>query len=131
MPTRWKRPKVQFGDKIVTGQKTIFDQAEQAKQQGMEVSYRNADSVWKKAARDRIKHLAENTSQFTADDVIDYLDQQGIVTNNNSALGAIFQAFARAGIISSTDLFKVSRRPSRHQAPIRVWQSNLVKGGRL
>ena len=108
-------------------QNSIFDQAERQKQEGIEVSYRNAESVWKKAATARLRWLAENCQEFTSDQVVIYLDEQGITTGNNSALGAIFQAAARMGLIQPTGYYKESTRPKRHQAPVRIWRSNVFK----
>lgn len=122
-----KFPKLKFGDRAPK-QKSVFDQAEQKKQQGIEVSFRNASSVWKDAATKRIQYLVKHRREFTSDDVVIYLDNQGIVTGNNSALGAIFQAFSRAGLIQDTGRFKESVRPSRHKAPVRIWISNAKKG---
>lgn len=108
-------------------QQSIYDQAERAKQEGMEVSYRNAESVWKNAAAARLRWLAEHCREFTSDQVVTYLDDQGITTGNNSALGAIFTAAARMGIIQATGYYKESTRPSRHQAPVRIWKSNVFR----
>ena len=127
--TRWAKPKPKFGQQVPKQQLSVFDQAERKKQEGMEVSYRNADSIWKESAKERIRWLAANTTEFTSDDVIEYLDAKGITTSNNSALGAIFQAAARVGLIQPTSNFRESLRPSRHQAPIKVWRSNITKGG--
>ena len=128
---RWRKKKPAVGATIPKSQQSIFDIAERKKNEGMEASYLNADTDWKRAARDRVHQLAETRQYFTADDVIECLDEKGIVTGNNSALGAIFKAFARSGIIKPTDTYKKSRRPSRHRAPIQVWESNVIKEGRV
>jgi post-segregation antitoxin (ccd killing protein) len=111
-------------------QQSIYDLAERRKQEGIEVSYRNAESIWKKAATARLRWLAENCREFTSDQIVTYLDEQGITTGNNSALGAIFQAAARMGIIQPTSYYKESIRPKRHQAPVRIWRSNVFKSQR-
>ena len=108
---------------------SIFDQHERKKQEGIEASYRHADSYWKSAASKALMELAEQGGEFTADDIWPILAKQGIHTSNNSALGAIMQGAARAGMISKTGSFKVSTNPSNHDRPITIWKSNIVKWG--
>ena len=103
-------------------QTTVFDIADKKKQEGMEASFRNADSVWKKAANERIRDLVNRGGTFTADDVLEFLDEQGIVTHENRALGAIMQAWARAGIIKSTGMQVKCRRKKRHAGWVMLWR---------
>jgi len=104
-------------------QPSIYDLAERKKTEGMEVSYRNADSAWVRAANERITTLVNAKIPFTGDDIIEHLDKKGIVTGNNSALGAIMKSWQRSGHIKPTGIYLESRRPSRHKAPIRQWQA--------
>lgn len=106
-------------------QKSFFDLGRRKKHEGMELAYFNANSAWKEAAANRLVWLAHNRQTFTADDIIMHLNEQGIVTGNNSALGAVMQAGARSGLIESTDHYITSKRPSRHQGPVMVWKSRL------
>lgn len=117
---RWKRPKPKPAN-----QASIFDQAEQAKHEGMEVSYRNAGTAWKRAAADRVRSLAKRRKYFTADDVIEWLDNNGIVTGENRALGAIMQSASRMGLIKHTNEFRRCRRPGRHGGTVAVWESMI------
>lgn len=104
---------------------TLFDRAEAAKQQGMKASYDHADTDWKKAAAKRINWLAEHRREFTADDVMEYLDAKGIFTSDSRALGGVMGTANREGLVAPTDKFRQSRRLSRHRAPIRIWESNV------
>lgn len=106
-------------------QQTIFDQTEQKKQTGIDVSYFNADPVWKRAAAERMRYLAESCDTFTSDDILIFLEARGIVTGNNKAIAAILQAGARAGLIKTTEQFVRCKRPQRHGAPVMVWKSNI------
>lgn len=123
MQLTFRGRKLKFGDKpprLIT----LFDQRERLVSEGIEASYRNANTVWKAAAAARIAYLAKRVSRFTSDDVIEFLDRRGITTGNNSALGAIFRSAQRMGMITNTGSFKESRRPQQHNAPVRVWRSN-------
>lgn len=101
--------------------KSLFDQSERKKIEGMEASFRHADSEWVKAANARIKKLVDLKTPFTSDDVVEYLDTKGVVTGNNSALGAIMQSWQRSGQIQPTGIYLPSRRVKRHKAPVRQW----------
>jgi len=111
-------------------QNTIFDQAEKAKHDGQELVYRRASTTWKRKAAAKLHEVIQTKHHFTSEDVIIPLEREGIVTKDNRAIAAILVAFARTGLIKSTDNFIRSRRRSRHGAPIMVWESNLrVKEG--
>lgn len=106
-------------------QTTIFDQVEKAKQEGIELVYRHADTLWKKEAAKRLLEVATRQRRFTSDDILISLENKGVTTGDNRALAAILQSANRMGLITSTDTFVRCRRPSRHGAPIMMWQSNL------
>ena len=122
MAKRWARPKK-------TNNLTIFDQAERAKQEGMEAAYQYADVDWKKIASDALRKCAETMPEFTSDDVWEIINKTGITTSENRAYGAIVQAAHRAGIIQPTPNFIQSKRPQVHKNPIRIWQSRIYKPG--
>ncbi len=128
-----RRRQPTFGDvKTIQGakKKATFDRYERRKAEGIEASFYHADTDWKRAAAARVFWLAQNRREFTADDVIEHLDAEGITTGNNSALGAIMRAAQRMGIIENSGLFKESRRPVQHSKPLRIWRSNIYKKGR-
>lgn len=108
-------------------QMSIYDLAERKKQEGMEVVYRNADTQWKRAAAERLRYLVENRKTFTSDDILTYLEAKGIVTGDNRAMGALMQSASRVGLICATERFVRCKRPSRHGAPIMVWESQVFK----
>lgn len=99
-----------------------------AKEEGMAQALENANKDWKDEAHKAIRFLIENKQFFTSDDVMNRLDRIGVKTHNNSALGGIFNGYARRGFICQAT-FTISRRPSRHKAPIRVWKSLVYKKG--
>lgn len=103
-------------------QMSIYDQAERAKQEGIEVVYRNANTTWKRAAADQLMKVIAKQRTFTSDDVLIPLEQQGIVTKDNRAIAAILQSAARMNLIKATDKFIRCRRKSRHGAPVMVWE---------
>ena len=106
-------------------QTTIFDQAERAKQEGIELVYRHASSTWQVEAANMLREVAKKNREFTSDDILIPLESRGIITKDNRAIAAIFQAASRMGLITSTDRFVRCRRKSRHGAPIMVWASNI------
>lgn len=108
-------------------QTTVFDQAERLKQQGMEAAYQYADMDWKKIASDALRKCAETKPEFTTDDMWEIINQTGIVTSENRAMGAIMQSASRGGMIKATGYFLPSKRVSKHKSPTRVWQSLIYK----
>jgi len=82
----------------------------------------NANTEWKKTAEAAVIHIARMRPTFTADDVWDHLRKHtSCETHEPSALGAIFNKLRREGRIRHTGEFIISRRATRHAAPIRVW----------
>lgn len=110
---------------VNTKQQTIFDQAEKAKQEGIELVYRHADSYWKKAASEQLLEVAQKQREFTSDDILVPLETRGVTTGDYRAIAAVLQAAARMGLIVGTERFVRCRRKSRHGAPIMVWRSNM------
>jgi hypothetical protein len=108
-------------------QQSIFDIAERKKTEGMEAAYRHADTRWKQAAVEYLKHLVETQKYITSEQVVMHLNGQGIVTGENRAIGSIMKAFERTGTITSTGRFAESVRPECHKSPVRIWQSNIYK----
>lgn len=130
MKALFSRKQLTFGDtKTIEAlrKKRVFDKYERRKQEGIEASFFHADTQWKQAAAQRVFWLAQHRYEFTADDVTEFLNEQGITTGNSSALGAIMQAAQRLGIITNTGHFRESRRPVTHGAPVRIWHSNLYR----
>lgn len=106
-------------------QTTIFDQAEKAKREGIELVYQHANSVWKKAAAEQLLHVCKSKRRFTSEDVLIPLEERGITTGDNRAIAAILESARRMGLITSLDVFVRSRRKSRHGAPIMMWESKM------
>lgn len=103
-------------------QASVFDQIDKAKHEGMEVSYRNSDTTWRKAVNDRLNEIRQYKETFTSDDIITHLDELGIVTSDNRALGAIMVAHARAGLIESTGTQVKCKRKKRHGGYVTLWR---------
>ena len=131
--TRWRKLVIKEPS-VPKAQRSIFEiehmNADDRAIEGMEQSYNNSPTEYKRAARERLQYLVQNRDEFTADDIVSHLNQIGIV-GNHSALGAIIKGAARAGFIRPTDRFKKSVRPERHGQAVKVWKSNLSNGGSL
>ena len=100
-------------------------QAQAAKTEAMERVERNACTEWKDAALKSVQHRARHCASVTANDVFADLEQLGLHTHENRALGAVFQKAARMGWIIKTDRTVPSTRKSRHAGDVRVWSSQL------
>jgi hypothetical protein len=93
-----------------------------ARDEGMERADRNANDEWKQTAEAAVLHIARMRPTFTADDVWRHLAAHtSSETHEPSALGPIFNRLRSQGIIRTTGEFRISARPERHAAPIRVW----------
>ena len=86
----------------------------------------NANAEWFEVAIDSVRQLATENKYFTTDEVWCYLKKHWsqLSTHNNSAMGAVMRTASKRGIVSATDRFSESKRPSSHARPIRVWKSN-------
>ena len=93
-----------------------------ARDEGMERADRHANDEWKTTAEAAVVHIARMRPTFTADDVWQHLNSHTeSETHEPSALGPIFNRLRRQGKIRPTGDFRISSRPSRHAAPLRVW----------
>lgn len=128
MAIRWKKPKKPVFGQHNKSQSTIFDIAEKRKNEGMEAAYRGADTEWKRAATECLQRMIATQEFVTSEDVVLELNNRGIVTGENRAMGTIMRSFARAGLIEPAERFTVSRRPECHKSPVRVWRSKKFGG---
>lgn len=89
----------------------------------------NANAEWFAVALQVIQDLAEKLDKVTSDDVWEQLkNHPEVQTHQPSAMGAIFRKACNLNLISATDTFISSKRPSSHARPIRVWESKLMEG---
>ncbi len=90
-------------------------------QPSIDNSLNNANLEWKREAEATIKLLIRIGNDFSADDVIRILDEKGVKTHNNSALGGIMQRFSKDGYIRFLRHVN-STRKSRHGSTVRLWR---------
>lgn len=78
---------------------------------------------WHRAATSAVESMALRGHKFTSDDVQRFLlvTNPGARTSDPRALGPVFQAAFREGLIVPTGEFWVSNRKSAHRNPKRVW----------
>lgn len=107
-------------------QASLFDQAERAKHEGIELVYKHADTYWKRKAAEKLLEVAKTKTKFTSDDILIPLERVGIVTKDNRAIAAILISAARMNLIKSTETYIPCRRKSRHKAPVMVWKSLMI-----
>ena len=97
------------------------DAAEKARDEGMERALKAAPTEWVEIANSMLHRLAREQDTLTADDVWDLIGPPP----EPRALGAVMRDCTS---IEATTDFVLSRRRSRHRAPIRVWRSTVRKG---
>ena len=90
-------------------------------QMSIDLSYENANEVWKREAKAAVHILIRRGEDFSVDQVVELLDRLGVTTRNMSALGAIMQKFSRDGYIRFIR-YTPSQRASRHSSVVRVWR---------
>ena len=89
----------------------------------------NANKEWTDLVLQIIRQLALDKSTLTSDDVWNTLkNYPQVQTHQPSAMGAMFRRALSMELIVASEQFVLSKRPSSHARPIRVWQSKLLKG---
>lgn len=98
---------------------------EQLKERGMATAEAHADDAWKDAAYLAVCAVAQRCHRFTTDAVWVAL---GVTDppREPRALGPVMRRAMRDQIIVPTSEFDLTARPSRHRAPLRVWQSHIL-----
>lgn len=89
----------------------------------------NANAAWSALVLQLIGEIASRLPKVTSDDVWGELkNYPEVQTHQPSAMGAMFRRAASLGLIVPTDSFVLSKRPSSHARPIRIWESKLLQG---
>jgi hypothetical protein len=89
----------------------------------------NANAEWTNLVIKLIRDTALSSFTLTSDDIwLKLRDYPDVQTHQPSAMGAMFKAASHMKLITATDRFIASKRPSSHARPIRVWQSNFFEG---
>lgn len=101
----------------MSDQPTLFD-ALAAADEAIRIVDANADEGWKRAATQIVWEFAQMRDGFTTDDVMEGLDDMGVVTHDNRALGPVMRRMIRSGIICEIGMTR-SRR--RHGARIPIY----------
>jgi len=102
----------------------LFGGARQAKQEGMQRAWENADETWKKVMFSLLLEVARSKLEFTTDEIFvlySKLENQP-QTADDRALGPLMAAAVRAGVCRKVGPV-VARRRSRHQGFTTLWKS--------
>jgi hypothetical protein len=103
--------------------------ATQLRDEALEQVEDNANKAWTNLVSKIITELASEMTEFTSDDVWNELtNYPEVQTHQPAAMGAMFKHASQMGQIQPTDRFIASKRPISHARPIRIWNSNLLKG---
>jgi hypothetical protein len=110
-------------------EETLFDveEAHRQRDEAMERIEEHASDEWKSMVMDGLLALARSMEEFTSDDLLVHLGDPAGDVHDMRALGPMFRRANSYGWISATKRFVPCKRPSRHGAPIRVWESVLLK----
>ena len=104
--------------------------ATDARDEAIERVDKHAPATWKYHARRAVVTILYEADGLTADDVWALLDEWQVPRPHEPrAMGAIFVALKKDGVISPTERFVNSKRVSKHAGPTRVWRG--VNQGRL
>ena len=104
---------------------TLFDYAEGLRlaDEGMIAAIEHAGDTWRDQAETAVRTVARMRLTFTSDEVWDFMQSHNYPEPpNRSALGAVFKALGKAGVIRVTGEWRNSARPETHTRPLRVWQ---------
>lgn len=112
-------------DQLSLFQPTLFGDA--AKAEGMRRTLTTDRTwPWRDHAMAVLEELAATGKTFTADDLVARvgLPDDEVGMNRNNAVGAIFSAAAKSGLIVPTGNYIKSRRRTNHSAVLAVWAGN-------
>ena len=103
----------------------LFSQAQAAKAEAIERVEANAPQAWlAKASQVTLDIARVNPQGFTSDAIWWILDACGYGNPPEPrALGAVFQALAREGLIEKTGEYRDSERSENHARPVCVWRA--------
>ena len=90
---------------------------------GCQQSGDRAAEDWKESMQHAIYVIARRQPLLTSDDLWNEVGAAAVQEQNPSALGSVFRAAARDGLIRLTGDRQESLRPAHHRKPLRVWQS--------
>lgn len=107
----------------------LFTRKSKEVKQYIDDAYDNSNLEWRLEAETILWRICRKDKLVTSEEVLFHLERKGIKTHNNSAIGGVFLKAKNNGWIAPYGYVQ-SRRRSRHQAPIRVWKSLIVKGGK-
>lgn len=107
----------------------LFIKKSKETEKAIEDSYDNADREWLLEAENTLWKLCRSRRFVTSDDILNQLENKGVKTHSNSALGGVFIRAKNNGWIKPFG-YMPSTRHTRHSAPVRVWKSLLNKGGK-
>lgn len=113
----------------MTKQQPLFDKREGTRQREDAIKRveRHAVTDWKAAADIAVTACAKRLDYFTTDDVVMEMPADGPATHEPRALGAVMRKSAADGIIAATESWRLSKIPSCHRRPKRVWASLIYR----
>lgn len=127
------RPKPLSAEELLMEQELLLEppakSGEQLKQEGMAQAAASMDPVWRADVMRVVAEVASVKAQFTADDIREEAERQGIgEPKHANQWGTVLSSAAKQGICHETTQCVKSKQPQRHSGLIKVWQSAIVQG---
>ncbi len=80
-----------------------------------------SNPLWREETQATIKLHILRGHDFTSEDVLKTLQEKGVTTKDNRALGGLFQSFSRSGDIRKV-YYRSATRRERHFGTVAVWR---------
>lgn len=113
-------------DTVIDTRPNLFDWArgQEARDAGIAQVEGNTSMWWKDRAAESVRHCAHTLGKFTSDDVWMHMESREINSDGVEprAMGAVFKAAQREGLIEPTSDFRRTVRVAGHCHPVLVWQ---------
>jgi len=100
----------------------------QLRDRAMDRIERNAGWDWNVMALDIVKRIATRHANFICDDIHEEAERMGLrVPHDLRAWGPVMKKAVTLGICGKTGTYIPTRRPSRHSAPVAVYESKIYR----
>lgn len=96
-------------------------------EQALQANEAHVDDEWRTAALDCLWNVCEDSVEFTADDVWDWLRLHDVQTHEPRAMANVLLHGRREGWCVPTDRTAQCRRPSRNAGTVRIWRSLICE----
>ena len=100
---------------------TLFDGPEDEVASAMHSVEANAVPAWIEEAERIIRNLTAGT-RFIGEQIVDKVEERGLVTHDKRAMGPVMHRLAKEGVIRKTGDYRAAR--TSHGSPKSVWEKS-------